>query len=73
MLVDHALRVSYLNQSAEFLLATSVVRCRGEHVLSVIRNGAELEAQLQETLVTEQSFTKRQAALVTASRQPGRS
>lgn len=63
VLVDRALRVSYLNQSAEFLLATSVVRCRGEHVLSVIRNGDELEAQLQEALETAQSFTKRQAAL----------
>jgi len=63
VLVDQALRVSYLNQSAEFLLATSAARCKGEPVLSVIHNGNELESQLQEALSAEQSFTKRQAQL----------
>ena len=64
VLVDHALCVSWLNQAAEFLLATSVTRCAGDPVMAVIRNGEEFESQLREALSAEQSFTKRQAELV---------
>ena len=63
VLVDHELCVSYLNQAAEFLLATSMTRCKGDPVLSVIHNGDELPAQLADALSREQSFTKRQADL----------
>jgi two-component system nitrogen regulation sensor histidine kinase GlnL len=63
VLVDHDLRVSWLNQAAEFLLATSATRSAGDPVRTVIRNGEEFEAQLREALAAEQSFTKRQAEL----------
>lgn len=67
VLVDHELCVSYLNQSAEFLLATSMTRSRGDPVLSVIRNGDEFPSQLADALSLEQSFTKRQAELKVAA------
>ncbi len=67
VLIDHELRISYLNQSAEFLLATSMTRSRGDPVLSVIRNGDEFPAQLADALSLEQSFTKRQAELKVAA------
>lgn len=59
VLLDPALRVTYLNQSAEFLLAASNERSCGDHLRVLLRGDDDFEAELAAALNQERSFTRR--------------
>jgi len=59
VLLDGELRVTYLNQSAEFLLAASNERSHGDHLRMLLRGDEDFEAELEAALSKEQSFTRR--------------
>lgn len=64
MLVDRALEVVFLNQAAEFLLATSNVRSSGESLFGVLRGDDDaFEHELQAALDNVQSYTRRHTIL----------
>lgn len=59
VLLDSKLCVTYLNQSAEFLLAASNERSHGDHLRLLLRGDEDFEAELEAALSKEQSFTRR--------------
>ena len=59
VLLDSKLCVTYLNQSAEFLLAASNERSRGDPLRLLLRGDEDFEAELEAALSKEQSFTRR--------------
>lgn len=63
VLVDGALRVEFMNHAAEFLLATSDERSRGDVLAHVLRGDEGFEADLTGSLASMQPFTMRQVAL----------
>ena len=64
MLVDQALDVVFVNQAAEFLLATSNVRSSGESLFCVLRGNDDAFGQeLHAALANTQSYTRRHTVL----------
>ncbi|TVS17013.1 MAG: nitrogen regulation protein NR(II) [Gammaproteobacteria bacterium] len=63
VLLDAALRVTYMNQSAEFLLAASNERSQGDHLCMLLRGDDDFERELEVALSKEQSFTRRITSL----------
>lgn len=65
--VDHQLRLSYMNQSAENLLQVSGNRLCGHAIAELLANPAELETVMYDALQTGQPYTKRREQLLLAS------
>ncbi|MFM7785798.1 MAG: PAS domain-containing protein, partial [Gammaproteobacteria bacterium] len=63
VLVDAAMRVSYLNPAAESLLELSSARMFGEDVGRVFQEDGDTLAALRRVLQSGLGFTKRQANL----------
>ncbi len=59
VLLDSKLCVSYLNQSAEFLLAASNERSQGDPLRLLLRGDEDFEGELEAALTKEQSYTRR--------------
>lgn len=59
VLLDSSLHVTYMNQSAEFLLAASNDRSRGDHLGMLLKGDEDFERELEVALSNEQSFTRR--------------
>ena len=66
VMVDEALRVQYLNPAAEFLLAASFERARGESLGALLRDSESFLGELTSALDRGQGYTRRQLKLVTA-------
>ena len=67
VMVDEALRVQYLNPAAEFLLAASFERARGESLGALLRDSESFLGELTSALDRGQGYTRRQLKLVTAT------
>lgn len=67
VMVDEALRVQYLNPAAEFLLAASFERARGESLGALLRDSESFLGELTSALDRSQGYTRRQLKLVTAA------
>lgn len=59
ILLDSKLCVTYMNPSAEFLLAVSHDRSQGDPLLSLLRGDEDFQRELESALANEQSFTRR--------------
>ncbi len=67
VVVDENLRVQYLNPAAEFLLAASADRTRGEPLGMIFRDAKVFLSELSGALDRSQGYTRRQVKLVTAA------
>lgn len=63
LVVDGALRVIYLNPSAEVLLAASRTRCLGEPLNNLLLGDTSFEHELHEALSSQRTFTRRVSQL----------
>lgn len=63
VLLDDTLRVTFLNQAAEYLLAGSNDRSRGDELKTLMQDGETFEEELLTALRDNQSYTKRHTVL----------
>ncbi|MDX1803193.1 MAG: nitrogen regulation protein NR(II) [Alcanivorax sp.] len=66
VMLDGSLRVRYLNPAAEMLLATSAARIIGQPLPDYFFDDADAHAALQQCIIDEHPFTRREARLMVA-------
>ena len=63
LLLDHELKLCFINQAAESLLEISSRRSIGHHIVELIPAAAAIESTLFEAIQTNQRFTQRKAQI----------
>jgi two-component system nitrogen regulation sensor histidine kinase GlnL len=61
--VDHELKLSFINASAESLLDISSTRALGHPIRDIIQNPSEIESVLYDSLQSGQPYTRRRAEI----------
>ncbi len=67
LLLDHELKLCFINQAAESLLEISSRRSMGHHITDLIPASAAIESILYDAIQTNQKYTQRKAQIHLAS------